>query len=261
MSFKPIWISTTMENNNPPLKERIKYKDIGDLLTFASHTEEPNFKPVCTQHTLRHEPRDRVALQGPLLLFGFTQRFPLALATGQQMPPPSAPLRAQSSPSSHQPLPRSSEDRLSGESRAPGCALPPAQSSRSLQQQPQRCQLESKRLSQDVFPILFLVTSAFTLHVPPGCPSSTGLSRAREAQGWPRPELSLSPTFWGTQQLLHPNISPRALSGPRPHLGSAKEGTQGVKCITWGRTPLLQAQQLWLLKELNHQPSQTPKTG
>lgn len=115
------------------------------------------------------------------------------------MPPPSAPLRAQSSPSSHQPLPRCSEDGLSGESRALGCALPLAQSSRSLQQQPQRRQLESKRLSQDVFSILFLVTSAFTLHVSPGCPSSVGLGRVREAQGWPRPELSLSPTFWGSE--------------------------------------------------------------
>lgn len=74
-----------MENNNLPLKERIKYKDTGDLLTFASHTEEPGFKPVCTQPTLRHEPRDRAPLHGPLLLFGFTQRLPLVLATGQQM--------------------------------------------------------------------------------------------------------------------------------------------------------------------------------
>lgn len=199
MSFKPIWISSPTENNNLPLKKRIKYKDTGDLLTFASHREEPDFKPVCTQHGLRQEPRGRAALCGPLLLFGFTQMFPLVLATGQQMPPPSAPLRAQSSPSSHQPLPRFSEDGLSGESRAQGCALPSAQSSRSLQEQPQRCQLESQRCSQDTFPILFLVTSASTLHVPPGCPSSMGLSRVREAQGWPRPELSLSPTLWGSE--------------------------------------------------------------
>lgn len=109
------------------------------------------------------------------------------------------PLRAQSSASSHQPLPRFSEDGFSGESRARGRARPSARSSRSLQQQPQRCQLESQRCSQDVFLILFLVTSAFTLHIPPGCPSSVGLSRVREAQGWPRPELSLSPTLWGTE--------------------------------------------------------------
>lgn len=195
MSFKPIQISTPMENNNLPLKERIKYKDPGDLLTSAIHTEEPDFKPVGTLHTLRHEPKGQSCSAWALLLFGITQSFPLVLATGQQMPPPSASLRAQSSPSSHQPLPRSSEDGLSGESRAPGCALPSAQSFRGLQQQPQRCQLESKRLSQDAFPILFLVTSAFTLHVPPGCHSSTGLSRAREAQGWPGPESHCHPHF------------------------------------------------------------------
>lgn len=175
------------------------------------------------------------------------------------MPPPSAPLRAQSSASSHQPLPRFSEDGLSGESRARGRALPSARSSRSLQQQPQRCQLESQRCSQDVFLILFLVTSAFTLHVPPGCPSSVGLSRAREAQGWPRPELSLSPTLWGTEG--HPSApSSQHLTvccgrnQPPPGLS---QGRDGVKFTTWGRTPLLH----WQLKEPNHQLSQTPEIG
>lgn len=135
-----------MQNNNVPLKERIKHKDTGDLLSFASHIEEPDFKPDCTQHTLRQEPRSRAALQG------FDPKVSFVLATGQQMPPPSAPLRAQGSPSSHQPHARFSEDRLSEESRAPGRALPSAQSSRSLQQQPQRCQLQSKSLFPDFIP-------------------------------------------------------------------------------------------------------------
>lgn len=215
MSFKPIWISTPMENNNLPLKERIKYKDTGDLLTFASHTEQPDFKPVCTQHALSQEPRGRAALHGPLLLFGFSQRFPLVHATGQQMPPPSVPLRAPSSPSSQQLLPRSSEDRLSEESRALGCALPSAQSSRSLQKQPQRCQLESKRLSQDVFPILFLVTNAFTLHVPPGAPA---------LQGWPGPELSLSPTIWGRSSS---SFIPKSHQEPAPTWAQPGTGHRG----------------------------------
>lgn len=137
-----------MENNNLPLEERIKCKDTGDLLTFASHIEEPDFKPVCIQHALRQEPRSRAALMGHccflVLPKGSLWCWPQADATSQR------PLRAQGSPSSHQSLPRSSEDRLSGESRVLGCALPSAQTSRSLQQQPQRCQLESKRLSQDV---------------------------------------------------------------------------------------------------------------
>lgn len=57
-----------------------------------------------------------------------------------------------------------------------------------------------------------------------------------------------------TQQLLHPNISPCALSGTSPHLGSAREGEMHYL----GQSNfLLMLQQ----QELKRQPCQTPGTG
>lgn len=62
------------------------------------------------------------------------------------------------------------------------------------------------------------------------CSSSAGLAWARA--------LAVTHNLGQEQQLLHPKIS----SGTSPHLGSAREWAQGMKCITWGRTPLLQAE-------------------
>ena len=110
--------------------------------------------------------------------FFFKQRSPLVLTqVGNQVKRchlASASLKA--AEQSRQPDPRlavsrspgplrtdSANARGGGEESSQGLALLSAQSSMILQQQPQKCQLESKRLSKDVFQTLFVVTSAFYL--------------------------------------------------------------------------------------------------
>lgn len=90
-----------------------------------------------------------------------------------------------------------------GQERSPGLALPLARSSMILQQQPQKCQLESKRFSEDAFQTLFIVTTAFYL---------AHFSRLREqAQlgAAPGPELSSSsmPGEQGTSERVIPTTS------------------------------------------------------
>lgn len=92
------------------------------------------------------------------------------------------------------------------------------------------------------------------------CSSSAGLSRVREAQGWPGPELSLSPTFWGSEE--HP-VAPSSqnLIRNQPPLGLSQGRGTGDEMHYLGQNSSAPGSELWLLKELNHQPSQTPETG